>query len=841
MAVNFPDSPTNGDTHAVGNLTYVYNSTTDVWEPSQAVTTATIQISDTPPATAIQGELWHNSSDMKLYVYYNDGTSSQWVVASPQIAGPAGPTGPSSNLTAVAEDILPDADSSRNLGSPTKKWKGLYLSSSTIFLGDSGTISAGAGGAISLPSIKIGSGTNTIKLEASSDGKLKTRAVVGGVEQDEEDIGAGATVTQYDSSGLFPTSGNTLGSMAMSKDKKGLYIWDSAEWDRIQLDGNVAPRFVTSPPATLEMTTASDSSSFTASAIDELGFPITYDWDAFSGSTIYNSSNLPPQTTSITQTSAGAFRFVHDSASVTPAGTFNFRTKVSDGAATNVALTAVTLQFSPLTRNSAYKWTYSEDVTRASDLYTDLAAADFTSVMTADNTGGGNQSQKYAYGAYIKFNMLVGPSSTPKTVIGFVNRNSGNNNWSLSPFDYGGAPNEDGNYRNFKFINSNADNSTISDWSNTSNGSGRLIHLVNEDDNDGSFMRADGAAIIHQGQVAFDNAQPVWVYQPNTVYTTNASDTTAHAGSTSVLTQAANWPGSGAAIGMYPWLQQVKASTSAPWAGISSYDVTNRQSSYSGYTGAASTARFAVVSFMGIGGEVVFEYFGGQVAYYVSVILPNGYVHRFSRQTISSPSNIASVFDGQNMASTAITSVNDGFSEASMHRSEANANAITFNVNWTNGTLENVTNITLSQVPKHDTEEDIYGDPIHLVLGCPWFHRHKATSPSGSYYLHSWADGIPLATHENWKSINNYGRFMGQTDYTYYKQSSGRIDYNTGGSGLGGNQAGLDLFAMIGPQNYLYLGDWGHDAEGVFGQNGANDTQFTFSRSNIRLIPSNWY
>ena len=83
---------------------------------------------------------------------------------------------------------------------------------------------------------------------------------------------------------------------------------------------------------------ASDSASFAASAIDELGFPITYDWDAFSGSTIYNSSNLPPQTTSITQTSAGAFQFVHDSASVTPAGTFNFRTKVSDGAATNVAL-----------------------------------------------------------------------------------------------------------------------------------------------------------------------------------------------------------------------------------------------------------------------------------------------------------------------------------------------------------------------------------------------------------------------------------------------------------------------------------------------------------------------
>jgi len=789
MALNFPDSPSDGDTTTLNGVVYTYNATTALWDTISA-------------AGAV-------------------------------------------DFTAIASNILPDTDSAYDLGSPTKKWKELHLSSSTIFLGDSGTISAGAGGAISLPSIKIGSGTNTIKLEASSDGKLKTRAVVGGVEQDEEDIGAGATVTQYDSSGLFPTSGNTLGSMAMSKDKKGLYIWDSSEWDRIQLDGNVAPRFTTSPPATLLLTMASDSASFAASAIDELGFPITYDWDAFSGSTIYNSSNLPPQTTSITQTSAGAFQFVHDSASVTPAGTFNFRTKVSDGAATNVALTAVTLQFSKFNRSSAYKWTYSDNVTKASDLYTALAASDegtFRTNLVADNTAAGTTSQKYAYGAYVKFNMLVGPSSTPKTVIGFVNRNSGNNNWSLSPFDYGGAPNEGNDYRNFKFINSNADNSTTSDWSNTSNGSGRLIHLVAEDDNDGSFMRADGAALIHQGQIDMGNADPVWVYQPNTVYTTNASDTTAHAGATSVPTQAANWPGGGAAIGMHPWLQQVKASTSAPWAGISSYDVANRQSSYSGYTGSSGTQRFAVISFMGIGGEVVFEYFGGQVAYYVSVILPNGYVHRFARQTISSPSNVALVFpNNPNERNHAITSVNDGFSEAMMHKSEYQSGAITFNVNWTNGTLENVTNINLSIVLKHDTEEDIYGDPIHLVLGCPWFHRHKASSPAGSYYLHSWADGIPLATHENWKSTNNYGRFMGQTDYTYYKQSSGRIDYNTGGSGNGGNQAGLDLFAMIGPQNYLYLGDWGHDAEGVFGQNGANDSQFTFSRSNIRLIPPNWY
>ena len=78
---------------------------------------------------------------------------------------------------------IPDADSAYDLGSSTKKWKSLHLSGSTIFLGDSGSISAGTGGSISLPAISIGTGANTIKLEASASGKLETKSTVGGVEQ----------------------------------------------------------------------------------------------------------------------------------------------------------------------------------------------------------------------------------------------------------------------------------------------------------------------------------------------------------------------------------------------------------------------------------------------------------------------------------------------------------------------------------------------------------------------------------------------------------------------------------------------------------------------------------
>ena len=39
------------------------------------------------------------------------------------------------NLTSVSQDIIPDFDSSRSLGTPTKKWKDLYLSGGTLHIG----------------------------------------------------------------------------------------------------------------------------------------------------------------------------------------------------------------------------------------------------------------------------------------------------------------------------------------------------------------------------------------------------------------------------------------------------------------------------------------------------------------------------------------------------------------------------------------------------------------------------------------------------------------------------------------------------------------------------------
>ena len=78
MAIDFPDNPTHGQSATLAGKSFTYDSD-------------------------VSG--WNVSSSAAL------------------------------DLSSIAQDILPDADSSRSLGSVSKKWKDLYLSGSTIHLG----------------------------------------------------------------------------------------------------------------------------------------------------------------------------------------------------------------------------------------------------------------------------------------------------------------------------------------------------------------------------------------------------------------------------------------------------------------------------------------------------------------------------------------------------------------------------------------------------------------------------------------------------------------------------------------------------------------------------------
>jgi hypothetical protein len=58
---------------------------------------ASVTVSATAPGSPTAGDLWWNSNLGSLYVYYNDGDSSQWVVASPTL--------PAINTTTVGKSI----------------------------------------------------------------------------------------------------------------------------------------------------------------------------------------------------------------------------------------------------------------------------------------------------------------------------------------------------------------------------------------------------------------------------------------------------------------------------------------------------------------------------------------------------------------------------------------------------------------------------------------------------------------------------------------------------------------------------------------------------------------
>lgn len=86
MALNFPDSPTNGQlyTDPVNGNRYTYDSANSAWK-----STSTFQynatVSSTAPGTPQQGSLWWNQDYGRLLVYYQDANTSQWVDATPSM------------------------------------------------------------------------------------------------------------------------------------------------------------------------------------------------------------------------------------------------------------------------------------------------------------------------------------------------------------------------------------------------------------------------------------------------------------------------------------------------------------------------------------------------------------------------------------------------------------------------------------------------------------------------------------------------------------------------------------------------------------------------------------
>jgi hypothetical protein len=84
MALNFPNSPTNGQIYtdsASGNR-WVWDSGNTCWV-STSTFTQTITVASSAPGSPVAGQLWWNKDYGRLLVYYTDDNTSQWVDASP--------------------------------------------------------------------------------------------------------------------------------------------------------------------------------------------------------------------------------------------------------------------------------------------------------------------------------------------------------------------------------------------------------------------------------------------------------------------------------------------------------------------------------------------------------------------------------------------------------------------------------------------------------------------------------------------------------------------------------------------------------------------------------------
>lgn len=87
-SLDFPVSPNNGDTYTLNNVSYVYNGDKGVWLATSNTITGqfgpVVTVSNTSPTGAIsEGELYWDEDLGKLFIYYNDGDTNQWVEASP--------------------------------------------------------------------------------------------------------------------------------------------------------------------------------------------------------------------------------------------------------------------------------------------------------------------------------------------------------------------------------------------------------------------------------------------------------------------------------------------------------------------------------------------------------------------------------------------------------------------------------------------------------------------------------------------------------------------------------------------------------------------------------------
>lgn len=303
MAYNFPNSPSNGDTVVINGSTYTYASATNTWKTtaSSGGGGASVTSSDTAPTNPSDGDLWWNSAEAIMYVYYNDGSSSQWVSTS--TPGPRGESG----LNVTTSNTAPSSPTAGQF------WWNTDVNRLYIYYTDA---------------------------DSSQWVQATTPGADGAAGTDGAD---GSSVTSYANYAAFPTSGNSVGDFAFATDTKAVYIWDGSEWDRISTGVDETPIILTEPVTSVKLNSDGSTSTVTMLAEDPEGFDITY---GIVYKTAGNSRPLQLNADTTIDQSNGIYTFT-PSSNTSNAGSFRARLSASDGTRTTTRLVDFDLGFIP--------------------------------------------------------------------------------------------------------------------------------------------------------------------------------------------------------------------------------------------------------------------------------------------------------------------------------------------------------------------------------------------------------------------------------------------------------------------------------------------------------------
>jgi len=124
---------------------------------AEAGISASTTVDDAPPISPNQGELWFDTESGILYVYYNDGTSTQWVQPTSIQYGTSGGGTGSSNLDGLTDVTITNPTTGQVL-----KYNG------STWINDTDATSSGGSSSNSFSTIAV-SGQNNVVADSSTD------------------------------------------------------------------------------------------------------------------------------------------------------------------------------------------------------------------------------------------------------------------------------------------------------------------------------------------------------------------------------------------------------------------------------------------------------------------------------------------------------------------------------------------------------------------------------------------------------------------------------------------------------------------------------------------------